>query len=395
MPLLTKFLLLLLTARILSNLCKRIGQPEIIGEMMAGILLGPSAFNLIHADPALSGISELAVFLIILSAGMEMSYKDIVAVIKGKGIVISILAFIIPFSAGAMVGNIFALDSMRVVFLGLCVSITALPVTVRILESFKILDTDIARYSIAAAIINDILALLVLGVILNLPNDKNVIVVAGSILITISKLVLLMGLITAANWALTKLETKGVRIHRGPEYLVKAFGNEALLGIVVMFVLVFGSVSELLGFHFVIGAFFGALLISKDYFIKARYKELEGTIGSVTKGFLAPLFFAYLGLEFTLSEMKSLPFVASVLAVSVVSKILAGWIGGKLVSMNSKDALKLGIILNGRGVMELVVASIALKHGFIGKGLFSTLVLMGVFTTLITPLLFKKVEAST
>lgn len=391
MPLLTSFLLLLLTARILGNLSQRLGQPDILGEMLAGILLGPAVLNLVHPNAALSGISELAVFLIILSAGLEMSYKDIMSTFKGKGLFIASISFIIPFGSAFILGSLFELDAMRIVFLSLTVAITALPVTIRILESFQMLDTAIARYSIAGAIINDILALLVLGVILNLPTSRDFSVISSSILITIGKLLVLMLFIAAANTFLKKLENKGVPIHKGPEKLVKMFGSDALLGIVIIFVLIFGSVSEMLGFHFVIGAFFGSLLISKDYFIANRYNELEKSLSSVTKGFLAPLFFAYLGLEVTFSEIRSLPFLFAVIAVSILSKIFSGWIGGKLAKLSEREALCLGIILNGRGVMGLVVASIGLQNGFIGRGLFSTLVLMGIFTTMITPPLFKKV----
>lgn len=391
MPLLTSFLLLLLTARLLGSFSQKLGQPDIVGEMLAGILLGPAILNIVHPNAALSGISELAVFLIILSAGLEMSYKDIMSTFQGKGLFIAALSFIIPFGSAFILGSAFGLDAMRIVFLSLTVAITALPVTIRILESFEMLDTPIARYSVAGAIINDILALLVLGVILNLPKSRDFGIITSSIFLTVGKLVLLMGFIAAANAVLSKLEKKGVPIHKGPEKLVKIFGGDALLGLVIIFVLIFGSVSELLGFHFVIGAFFGSLLISKDYFISKRYHELEKTISSVTKGFLAPLFFAYLGLEVTVHEIRSVPFLLAVLAVSVFSKVFSGWIGGKLAKMSDKEALGLGIILNGRGVMGLVVASIGLQNGFIGKGLFSILVLMGIFTTMITPMMFKKV----
>lgn len=391
MPLLTSFLLLLLTARILGNLAQRLGQPDIVGEMMAGILLGPAILNLVHPNAALSGISELAVFLIILSAGLEMSYKDIISTFKGKGLIIATLSFVIPFASAFILGYAFDLDAMRIVFLSLSVAITALPVTIRILESFNMLDTPIARYSVAGAIINDILALLVLGVILNLPKSGEYSEITISVLITTGKLMVLIFFIGAANAILMKLEKKGVPLHKGPEKLVKMFGNDALLGIVIIFVLIFGSVSEALGFHFVIGAFFGSLLISKDYFIAKRYNELEKSLFSVTKGFLAPLFFAYLGLEVTLNEIESYPFLIAVIIVSVFSKVFSGWIGGKIAKLSEKESLGLGIILNGRGVMGLVVASIGLQNGFIGRGLFSVLVIMGIFTTMITPMMFKKV----
>lgn len=357
--------------------------------MFAGILLGPAILNLVHSNEALSGISELAVFLIILSAGLEMSYKDIMSTFKGKGVLVALISFIIPFGSSLVLGYAFGLDAMRIIFLALSISITALPVTIRILESFGLLESAVARYSIAGAIVNDILALLVLGVILNLPQSRDYEVITMTILTTVGKLLLLMGMITLANSVLVRLEKKGVPIHRGPEKVIKIFGDDALLGIIIIFVLIFGSISELLGFHFVIGAFFGSLLISKDYFVAKRYHELERTISSVTRGFLAPLFFAYLGLEFTVNDISSVPFVIAVVLVSIFSKIFSGWLGGKLVRLSEKESLGLGVILNGRGVMGLVVASIGLQNGFIGKGLFSTLVIMGIFTTMITPILFK------
>jgi Kef-type K+ transport system membrane component KefB len=278
MPLLTSFLLLILTSRILGGLSQRLGQPQIIGEMLAGVLLGPAVMGLVHPNQALAGISELAVFLIILSSGLEMSYKDLMETFKGKGLMVAVLSFVIPFGSAALLGFAFGLDVMRIIFLGLSVAITALPVMVRILENFKMLDSEIARYSIAAAIINDILALLVLGVILNLPASRDVGAIGVSMLLTIGKLSILIGFIYLAEFVLVQLEKKGIRMRRGPEKLIKIFGNDALLGLVVIFVLIFGSVSELLGFHFVIGAFFGSLLISKEYFVVSRYRELEKTI---------------------------------------------------------------------------------------------------------------------
>ena len=140
----------------------------------------------------------------------------------------------------------------------------------------------------------------------------------------------------------------------------------------------------------VIGAFFGALLIDHKFFLASRYHELDLTLRSITGGFLAPVFFAYLGLEFNINVIESFWFVCVVLAVSISTKILAGWLGGRLIRLSHTQSLGIGIILNGPGVMELVIASIAYDRGFIGQGLFSILVLMGVVTTMITPFMFRK-----
>src|SRR5262245_55088299 len=147
MPLLTNLLILIVSARLLGQLFKKYNQPAIVGEMLAGVLLGPAVLNLIEATAALNGISELAVFLVVLSAGLEMNFKDVVRSMRGKGLVLATLGFLIPFFSGMAIGAAFELDTMRTIFLGLCISITALPVAVRILESFGILNTDIAKYS--------------------------------------------------------------------------------------------------------------------------------------------------------------------------------------------------------------------------------------------------------
>lgn len=390
MPLLTSLLILIVTARLLGQVFSRFNQPAIIGEMLAGVLLGPSLLNLITPSPALSGLSEFAVFLIVLSAGLEMNFKEVIDSMRGKGAVIALLGFLLPLTGGILVGVGFGLDVSRTVFLGLCVSITALPVTVSILQSFKLLDSTIARYSVATAIFNDIAALLVLGVILNLPEQKSYQAVASATLNASWKLILLMTMIVSISVLIKQVVQRGILIDQLSEKLVALIGNEALFGLLLLLVLMFGSVSAALGFHFIIGAFFGALLIDRTFFSPARYKELELTLSSITGGFLAPVFFAYLGLEFKIQVIDSVWFVAVVLVVSIVTKILAGWLGGRLIGLNKSDALGIGFILNGRGVMELVIASIAYERGFIGQDLFSVLVLMGVVTTLITPLMFRK-----
>lgn len=390
MPLLTSLLILIVTARLLGQVFSRFSQPAIIGEMLAGVLLGPSLLNLITPSPALSGISEFAVFLIVLSAGLEMNFKEVIDSMRGKGAVIALLGFLLPLTGGILVGVGFGLDVSRTVFLGLCVSITALPVTVSILQSFKLLDSTIARYSVATAIFNDIAALLVLGVILNLPEQKSYQAVAAATFNASWKLILLMTLIVSISVLIKQVIQRGILIDQLSEKLVTIIGNEALFGLLLLLVLVFGSVSAALGFHFIIGAFFGALLIDRTFFSPERYKELELTLSSITGGFLAPVFFAYLGLEFKIQVIDSVWFVAVVLVVSIVTKILAGWLGGRLIGLSKSDALGIGFILNGRGVMELVIASIAYERGFIGQDLFSVLVLMGVVTTMITPLMFRK-----
>ena len=201
---------------------------------------------------------------------------------------------------------------------------------------------------------------------------------------------LLVAFILLVNRSIEHSRKKNSALIKFPEKLGRLFGNEAAFGLVIIFVLVFGSISELLGFHFVVGAFFGALLIHKDFFSPTRFKAIESSLSSITNGFLGPIFFAAIGLEFSIGEMDSALFVTAVIIASIFSKIISGYIGSRIIGIPHSSSLGIGIILNGRGIMELVIASIAFQRGFIGKGLFSTLILMGVITTMITPMLFKR-----
>jgi Kef-type K+ transport system membrane component KefB len=395
---LTSILLLLVASRLLGEIVHRLKQPRIVGEILAGVLLGPAVLKLVHPTPELQGISELSIFLVVLSAGLEMNFSEVIRAIRGRGALAGLIGFLVPLVMGTVLGLVFGLGSMRSLFLGLCMSVTALPVTIHVLNGFGILNSRIAQVSIATAILNDVLALLLLGVILDMPGsnvsgdmapDQGLVPVIVSLLKGSAKI----GLFALFVFVVSQLIRRGSGQSRYIENLVARivalFGKEALFGLAVVFVLAFGSISETLGTHFVVGTFFGALLISRDVFGEQFFRELEGTVNSISTGFLAPVFFAYLGLLFGVEGFQRPVLLVAVLAIAVVSKIFAGYWGGRVMQMSESESLGLGIILNGRGIMELVVANIAYQRGMIGIDIFSILVLMGIFTTVLTPILFR------
>lgn len=387
MQLLTSLLLMIIVARLLGAVFARYGQPVIVGEILAGVLLGPAVLNLVQPSEALSGISQLAIFLVVLSAGLEMDFQRVLGAMRGRGLVLAILGFALPFSGGALIAFAYELDTMRMVFLGLCIAITALPVAVKLLGDLGMLETPIARYAIATALLNDVVALFILGIVLALPAESSARDLWSSGVLASLKLLGLVTLVLGAKALIRWLEKSGTSLSTISERMIGVFGAEALFGLVVVFVLFFGTVSETLGFHFVIGAFFGALLLDRRQFIPSRFDDLKRTLALVTTGFLSPIFFADMGLDFTFKALGQFDFVVVVLLVSIVTKVLAGWWGGRLIGMSNREALGLGGILNGRGVMELVVATIAYDRGFIGPTMFSVLVLMGAITTLLSPVI--------
>jgi len=167
-------------------------------------------------------------------------------------------------------------------------------------------------------------------------------------------------------------------------------GKESLFAIFFVFILIFATITESIGLHFIIGAFFASMLISKELVGEKHLKTIHNTTNGMTIGFLAPIFFAGIGLEFQFSAIENYWLLLIIVLVSFSSKIIGGYIGSRIAKLNHNTALAIGIGLNARGIMELVIANIAYKAGIISIEIFSMLVIMGVFTTLCTPFLLKK-----
>ena len=162
MSLIIAILLLLVVSRVAAELAERAGQPAMIGEIAAGLLLGPSVLNLVHGSPELTAIADLGLLLLMLLAGMQISLEQLFDAFKGRKIWISLLGFLLPLTLGIGAGVALGLDGNRTLFIGLCIAITALPVSIRILMDLGRLDTRVGRYIVGAAIANDVLALLML-----------------------------------------------------------------------------------------------------------------------------------------------------------------------------------------------------------------------------------------
>lgn len=388
---LTSILFLLVLARIFGEVLARFKQPQVVGEIIAGIVLGPALLNYIHPSAQLAGIAELTVFLILLSAGLEMNFKKVMEAVIGKGFVLGIICFVVPLAGGVALGLIFGKGIFGSLILGLCVAISALPVILRILENFKLLNSSVAHSAIATTMFNDIVALLCLGVILDLPKEATFSGLMESLSRAGGKLILflfiLVGVTIAVHWG---GRGRTGFVSRGLESVIGWFGKQALFGMVVFFALIMGSVSESLGFHFVIGVFFAGLLISEDAIGGRMFRDLEGTVNSVTSGFLSPIFFGYIGLRFTWETLRSPVFTLLLVVVCMGTKILAARLAGRLLKMDEAESTGVGIILSGRGTMDLVVANVALALGYIDAALFSALVLLSVVATSLCPILFRK-----
>jgi len=392
LPFFANLLLLLVIARVLGEIMERFKQPAMIGEIIAGVILGPALLNFIHRTEELKVISDLGVFLLVILAGLEINFDDILKSIRGRSIIISLLAFFLPILSGFMVGQLFHQKVMTTVFIGLCVAITALPVSIRILMDLKKLNSNIGQRIISVAIFDDVLALTILGILLGLKGkEMTYSSVTHATIITLIKLLIFLIIVFFSYRFIKKMARRENFIEQQLNKLLTVLrGKESLFAIFFVFILIFASLTEAVGLHFIIGSFFAAMLINKELVGEKHLTTFHNTTNGMAMGFLAPIFFAGIGLEFKFSAIENFGLLAAIIGVSFGSKIIGGYVGGRFARLNHLNSITLGLGLNARGIMELVIANIAYREGMINVEIFSMLVIMGLLTTLSTPFLLKR-----
>ncbi len=373
MDILLSLLLLLLAARASGELAQRLKLPALLGEILAGVVLGPSLLGLVSPDAGITLLANLGIFFIVYLAALELTLKDVKRSIRESGVFIAITSFIIPLLSGVALGRLLALPLGSSMFLGIALAFTALPVSIGILTDLELLETDFGRSIVSAAMI---------GVVLNVSASAGFDPLAMGILVL--RFAAFTGLLIAvdrlfryrhgvlASWLL-----------RASRHLVTKGAPFALPFIVA---LGFAFLADYLGLHFVVGAFFGTLLVAEHVIGDRDAKDVRAATAAVTQGFLGPIFFAFIGLSVVVKSLADAPLVLSILAVAVLSKFIGGYAGARWSKFSQRYSVAAGVAMNGRGAMELVVAAIGLELGLIDESLFSILVLMGVVTTFLMTL---------
>jgi Kef-type K+ transport system membrane component KefB len=378
-------IVILVAARILGEVFQRIKQPPLVGELLAGVIIGPSILGVVLPTPDLQVLSDLAVFFLMFLTGLEMKLKEI----KKAGlsaIVISVIAFSAPLLSGYFTSLYFGLTDVQSLFMGLLLSITAVPVSAIVLMQFGILNTRLGNTVMTAAVINDIMSLIVLSIILQIHSSD------GSGGLNIGALVssgFLIAIFLGGIFAFDFLARK--TIHWLPGIFEPLFKKlrtkEAAFGILLITTIAVSLIAQNIGLHFVIGTFFAGLIVFKELIGKQNFDRVFDIISAITFGFFAPIFFALIGIEFTASSLiNAIPLFFVLLAVAIATKIGAGFLGARLVKFSNDTSLAIGFLMNGRGMVELVIASIGFAAGIIDQTLFSVAIAIGFVTTVIAPI---------
>jgi Kef-type K+ transport system membrane component KefB len=386
-------ILILVSARILGEVFQRIGQPPLVGELLAGLVIGPSILGLVGPSADLHVISNLAVFFLMFLAGLEMDPREIRRA-GGSAIVISIIAFFIPLLAGTGTSLLFGLATVQSLFMGLLLSITAVPVSAIVLMQFGILNSRLGNTVITAAVVNDIMSLIMLSIILQIAADGGTAQLnVGDVMVSGINMAVFLGGIFLLDIILRKI-AGGLRRKVEP-FFKKLQTKEAAFGVLLITAIAISLIAQDIGLHFVIGTFFSGLVIYRGRIGRENFNKVYGTISAITFGFFAPIFFALIGIEFNVQALvNAIPLFLALLGVAIVTKVAAGYIGAKIVGFSREVSLAIGFLMNGRGMVELVIASIGFGLGIIDMTLFSIAVAIGLVTTILAPLTSRPMVSS-
>lgn len=393
-PFLLQLLVILAVSRIFGLALRAVGQPTVIGEMAAGIVLGPivlgALFPQFHALlfepqslPALSALSQLGLVLFMFVVGAELRAPDGVrAQLRSAGIV-AMLSVAAPMVLGlaaslalhpglAPAGVSFWSFAL---FMAAALSITAFPVLARILKERGMTQSTLGRLSMASAAIADVVAWILLAVVVTLTNQSGSAAILKSTLGMLALVGLTWGLLKPAIARLLHNWTAG-----GPtDLLVLSALSAGAIGC--------AALSQWLGIHAVFGAFlFGASLPRDDRLLKVLVERFEYPALIV----LMPVFFALAGLSTTAKAFTAtnLGALSLVIVVAAAGKVLGSAAGARASGLGWRECFAVGSLMNARGLMELIVMKVGLDAGLIGPEMFTILLIMALLTTSMTgPLL--------
>jgi len=313
--------------------------------------------------------------------------EDFVGAMKGKGMYFALGSFIITFWAGFAAGLHFIGTYVGASFMGLCIAITALPVSVKILTDLGKMHTRTGHAIIGTAMVHDIIAITLLSIIIGLNTGGSADPFA--VLLMLLKIALFISVIFTIERSFHLND--GWLAARLASFMSRVKSKEAQFSIAIIVAMYFAVMAEFLGLSYIIGAFYGGLIFSPMIIGEMNFAAIRRGTSGIAMGFFAPIFIAYLGLLFNLWEL--VPIIAmflAVLALAMCCRFSSGYLGARAAGYSNSEAMIVGVGLNAMGMMEMVVALIGFQKGFIGKDFFSILVGMTLITTLITPFLLKR-----
>jgi Kef-type K+ transport system membrane component KefB len=378
-----ELIIILASVKIAGHFSKKIGQPSVFGELLAGILLGPAVLGWITVDPKHPGLikelAEIGVILLMFLAGLETDVEEFKKTAYGSSLV-AVGGVIFPLIAGFGVGLAFDYNTSTSIFIGTLLVATSVSISVQTLRELGKLQTKEGVTILGAAVLDDVLGIIILSIVMGFTVGSE----EGS---SVAGLVLLLGKIIFF-FLLTILLGKKV-LPPFFQRISNLMSTEALLTFGIVTALGFAFMAETFGLAGIVGSYFAGLMLSLTQY---RY-ELFEKVEIVSFSFFVPVFFVSIGVTANVSNMNMhiLTLMLTLTLVAILTKVIGAGLGAKLAGFNNHSSLGIGTGMIARGEVGLIVASIGLSRGLIDNELFTVTVIIVLATTLVTPPLLKAV----
>ena len=364
--------LMLLAAKIAGLVSLRFGMPAVFGELLVGLALGPSLFNVIELDKTTKIIAEIGVVLLMFMAGIETDVKAMQTVGR-PAFLTAVGGLLLPLAGGTATMLLFDADLKTAVLVGAVLMATSVSISAQTLRELGLMRTREGSVILGAAIIDDVLGVLIFAVVMNLMLGT------GDLATTLIRMVLFF----PVAWFVADKVIPFLR-----RFEDKIAQKETILAILVAIILFYAWSAEAFGS---VAAIIGAYLLGV---VVARHVEYDHAahdgVAAVGYGIFIPIFFVSIGLQANINDVVGAPLLVIVLTVlAVVTKLIGGALGARVGGIDWRNSWLVGAGMISRGEVALVLAGVALSAGAIDTPIFSALIVMAVVTTLVTPPLLR------
>lgn len=356
----------------------RINQSATIGAILVGVLVGPSVLGLITYTDFVATLAHLGAIILLFVIGFEFNIRDIIDPRYG---VIGLVGVIIPWIGGYATAVLFGFDFASAIFVGTALTATSIAITANVLKEIGVLQTEAARAIIGAAVVDDVLSLLVLAVSTDL-------VVSGDVSLTPTVLMLAraVGFIVVAG-AVGYFGIRKVIERMDATPLARKY-PEFVFIFAMMVAFLYAMLADLVGLSGIIGAFLAGVAFAR---VELRQSKGVHEGAEYFQIVFASIFFVSLGI---LADIRALTsdttlFLLVLTLVAIATKVIGCALPARLMGMCREDSLIIGFGMAPRGEVAMIVALIGLESGLIGQGIFVAIVLMSLLTTLITPIVYR------
>uniref|UniRef100_Q01NL3 Sodium/hydrogen exchanger n=1 Tax=Solibacter usitatus (strain Ellin6076) TaxID=234267 RepID=Q01NL3_SOLUE len=365
-------LLVFASAKIMAEIFERLGQPGIVGEILAGVLIGPHVLGWLAPSEFLRTLSDLGVMFLLFRVGLEIRSSELMKV-SGIGFLVALAGIVLPFLTGWGISTLWGEPQLESIFTGAAMVATSVGITAQVLAARGLLSTRAARIILAAAVIDDVLGLLVLALVSGLAKGA----------INYLDLAITAALAIGFTVFVAQFGTRTVRrMMPKMNARMRLVESEFALAMTLLFALSLLAVYA--GVAAIVGAFLAGMALSET--AEGRLKELTNGVAEL----LVPFFLVGIGLNFDVTAFaggRNLALAATIVAGAVLSKFIGCGLGA--ISMGRTDAVRVGVGMIPRGEVGMVVAQIGLNMGVMAHSVYGIIVFMSVATTLIAPPLLK------